>query len=424
LSPNPANNERKRLMIVDDDASIGRALRQVCQDLQFDVKLVQHSAELTVANFEDCDVLLLDLMMPDVDGIEVLRLLGDARNKPALIPMSGLGQRLLHSATQLAQFHNIEVLGELQKPFRPEQVKAMLVQHFARQTMAPAAPIAAGTQPALGLHDVALALAKDQFKVYFQPQVRLGDANWCAVEALARWSHPVHGLVSPDVFMPLIDGSDMALDFAFLILRKAIEGVQVLGQTCQFGGTLSVNISPSALSRVDIPEKLDAILKETGFPKNRLKLEVTETSLPKALKVALDVQTRLAMRGIALSIDDFGTGHSSLERLNDSPFSELKIDLLFVSRIEESAAARSIVKNAIDLGLSLGLTVTAEGVETAGQVQWLKDHHCSVLQGYYICPPCNLQMLQDWAHTRLARMAQDPLYLLPGFKPASPDPAA
>lgn len=421
MSQQSDSSPRKRLMIVDDDVSIGRALRQVCQDLDFDVTLIQQSAELSSAELERCDVLLLDLMMPDVDGIEVLRLLGSASKKPAVIPMSGLGQRLLHSATQLAQFHGVEVLGELQKPFRPEQVRALLAQHFSRTAPAPLSPVQAGGSPALGLHDVAVAMAQDQFKVYFQPQLRLGDANWCAVEALARWDHPVHGLVPPDVFMPMIDASDMALDFAFLILRKAVQGAQVLGQTCQFGGSLSVNISPSALTRVDIPERLDAILNETGFPKNRLKLEVTETSLPKALKVALDVQTRLAMRGIALSIDDFGTGHSSLERLSDSPFSELKIDLLFVSRIEESSAARSIVKNAIDLGRSLGMTVTAEGVETAGQVQWLKDQNCTVLQGYYICPPCNLQMLQDWAHTRLVRMAQDPLYLLPGYVPEAPD---
>lgn len=409
--------EKRRLMILDDDASIGRALRQACQELGFEVHLVQHSAELSAADFENVDVLLLDLMMPDVDGIEVLRMVGECSHKPALIPMTGLGQRLLNSATQLAQFHSLEVLGELQKPFRPEQVKALLTQHFS----SPAKPIEknhAGTST-LQLRDVVLAMANDQFKVHFQPQLRLGDARWVGVEALTRWEHPSLGLISPDQFIPLVDESDIALDFTFMVLRKAIAGVKLLEQNCQFDGKLAVNISPSALSRVDIPEKIEAILSACDFPKDRLKLEVTETSLPKVFKVSLDVQTRLVMRGVVLSIDDYGTGHSSLERLSDSPFSELKIDFLFVSRIEESAAARSIVKNAIDLGLSLGMLVTAEGVETAGQVQWLKQNACSVIQGYYICPPCNVQMLIDWARTRLVRIAQDEAYLLPGFAAAS-----
>lgn len=391
----------KRLMILDDDESVGRSLAGVCQEFNFDVERLQDSAGLTGADFEACDVLLLDLMMPKLDGIEVLRLLGGCKHKPAIIIMSGLGQRLLNAAVQLAEFHGLEVLGDLKKPFRLERVRALIVQHYASRSVADGVAVAHELSPRLNLDDIAEALAKDQFRVYFQPQVRLSDSAWCGVEALVRWDHPVHGLIAPDLFIPLVDDSHLALPFTFEVLRKAIIGVQALTQSSGFEGMLSVNISPSSMDQIDIPERVEQELVQLNFPRARMRLEVTETALPKAKKVSLDVQARLAMRGIQLSIDDFGTGHSSLERLSDSPFQELKIDLIFVSRIEDSEDARSIVKNAISLGHSLAMTVTAEGVETEGQLRWLKEHGCDAAQGYYILPPSALPGVQAWAKNRL-----------------------
>lgn len=394
---NLSDDEPKRLMILDDDVSIGRSLAAVCLEFNFDVELKQDSAKLTSADFECCDVLLLDLMMPELDGIEILRLLSECQRKPALIVMTGLGPRLLNSAIQLAQFHGINVLGDLQKPFRPSQVRALFAQHFAQLKTIAEPCVNVNSLKPVSLDEIAIAIAQDQLKVYLQPQISLIDGAWCGVEALVRWDHPVHGLLSPDHFVELVDDSELALPFTFEILRQAIVAVKALSHSVGYAGELSVNIAPSSMSQVDIPEKFAAVLQEMDFPRERLRLEVTETSLPKAVKVALDVQARLAMHGIKLSIDDFGTGHSSLERLSDSPFDDLKIDLTFVSRIEESEDARSIVKNAISLGHNLNMTVTAEGVETVEQLRWLKEQGCDHVQGYYILPPMQLTQVQEWA---------------------------
>ena len=389
----------KTILIVDDDEVLGRSLARQCEELGFKVRLRSDTAGLTSDDFEPFDVVILDLMMPNLDGIEILRLLGDCKRKPALIPMSGLGGKLLNSATQLAQFHGLKVLGELQKPFKPSDVNKLFPTN-APETIAPLAQLAQVPDGVtVTASDIERAISKHEFVVYFQPQIRLMDASWIGVEALVRWQHPVHGLLGPDTFVPLAETSHLARRFTFEVIGQAIAGVKALERDAHFRGKLSVNFPPVAMDDVNIPEELQALLAEMDFPAKRLTLEVTETSLPQAVKVSLDVQARLALRGIGLSIDDFGTGHSSLERLSDSPFSELKIDLMFVSRLDDNEAARRIVENAISLGQNLNMTVAAEGVETESQYEWLKAHGCQSAQGYFISPPTEVAGVVQWAKT-------------------------
>lgn len=397
---NPTN--RRTILIIDDDEVLGRALRRQCEDLGWVAGMRTDTANLQATDFAAFDVVILDLMMPNLDGIEILRLLGECQDKPALIPMSGLGRKLLNSATQLAQFHGVTVLGELQKPFKMNELAELLPAH---QVM-PAATSAARSSPELAftLDDIEQAIDNEELLVHFQPQISLSDGKWVGVEALVRWQHPLHGLLAPASFIPMVETSKLSRRFTFEVLRQAILGVKRLERDGQFTGGLSVNFPPAAIDDVGIPEEIEALLISLGFPNQRLTLEITETSLPKALKVSLDVQARLALRGISLSIDDFGTGHSSLERLSDSPYSELKIDLTFVSRLEDSESARSIVENAISLGHNLGMSVAAEGVETVGQLKWLKDHGCQTAQGYLISPPEDAAAVLSWAATRLPEL--------------------
>lgn len=403
----------KTILIIDDDEVLARALRRHCEDLGWMARVRSDTGKLTASDFSAFDVVILDLMMPNLDGIEILRLLGDCEEKPALIPMSGLGTKLLNSATQLAQFHGIRVLGELHKPFKMDDLAELLPDVEGPTVTAPAQAVAA-EEHVFTLGDIEQAIENHEFVVFFQPQVSLSDWRWVGVEALARWRHPRFGLLPPASFLPLVESSKLARSFTFEVLRQAVLGVKVLEREAQFQGKLSVNFPPAGIDVVTIPEQIEKLLTDLDFPNQRLTLEITETSLPQAVKVSLDVQARLALRGISLSIDDFGTGHSSLERLSDSPFSELKIDLMFVSRLEDNESARRIVENAINLGRNLNMAVAAEGVETQGQLRWLKNHGCQIAQGYYIQPPEDVPLVLSWAAQRLPELASSVFLNSPG----------
>ncbi len=395
------------VLIIDDDEVLARALRRHCEDLGWLARVRSDTANLKTSDFSAFDVVILDLMMPNLDGIEILRLLGDCEEKPALIPMSGLGTKLLNSATQLAQFHGLRVLGELQKPFKMGDLAELLPARKEPQVKAPTqAP--SDQEHVFTLGDIEQAINNHEFVVHFQPQVSLSDWRWAGVEALVRWQHPRLGLLAPASFIPIVESSPLARRFTFEVLRQAILGAKALERDAQFQGKLSVNFPPAAIDDVTIPEQIEKLLTELDFLNQRLTIEITETSLPQAVKVSLDVQTRLALRGVSLSIDDFGTGHSTLERLSDSPYSELKIDLMFVSRLEDNESARRIVENAISLGHNLNMSVAAEGVETEGQLRWLKNHGCQSAQGYFILPPEDITVVGRWATQRLPELAAMP----------------
>jgi hypothetical protein len=193
-----------------------------------------------------------------------------------------------------------------------------------------------------------------------------------------------------------------------------------MAATMGFEGSLSVNVPPSALSDVNVPERLLAILAESGFDQSRLVVEITETSIPSLAALSLDIQTRLRMRGIRLSIDDFGTGHSSMERLHDAPFDELKIDMMFVRGAEDDPALKLIAESAVTLGHSLGMVVAAEGVESADALSWLTRIGCDYAQGYYISPPVDLKALGQWAAVRLKTEEKEQLFDAGGAKEPSP----
>ncbi len=347
----------------------------------------------TLASF---DCMVLDLLMPNTDGVQFLRQFSGKSRIPRLLLMSGLDRRTLESARQLAETRGIDVCDVLRKPFRPAELRAIFEKHCSPDIPArPAAPLERA-MPVITLPEIATAIENNQLVVYFQPQVSLVDGRWCGVEALIRWQHPVYGLLYPDAFISLVENSALALPFTEAVMRSAISGVKTLEATAGFQGHLSVNVPPTALTEVTFPESLDALLAELDFDRKRFVVEITETSIPTDLEVSQDIQTRLSMRGIRMSIDDFGTGHSSLERLHSSPFSELKIDIVFVRRADADLAARAIIRNAIALGKSLEMESVAEGIETAQTLAWLKSEGCDIGQGYFISRPQPVEVLAGW----------------------------
>ncbi len=227
------------------------------------------------------------------------------------------------------------------------------------------------------------AIAEDQFEVHYQPRYFGEGMRINGAEALLRWRHPVQGLLLPEHFIPLAEETGLIDPLGEWVLRQAcIEAASWTGDIM-----VSVNLSPLQLRNDELVEMVQAALEQSGLTANRLELEITETALLQETQRTLVVLSELKALGVRLAMDDFGTGYSSLSNLRNYPFDTIKIDGAFVSGMEHSIEDHSIVKALIELGHGLRMRVTAEGVETSGQLQRLLANGCSEMQGFYMSHP-------------------------------------
>ncbi len=250
-------------------------------------------------------------------------------------------------------------------------------------------------QADLGLLDgFERALINGRLHMVYQPKVSLRDGQLRRVEALVRWDDPELGAVPPSRFVPLAEKHGLIDQLTQWGLRTTLrqwlnwreEGLD----TC-----LAFNISALSLDQLDFPDLVERMCRALDVPTDRLVLELTEGATQPLIKL-MDTLTRFRIKGIGLAIDDFGVGYSTLMQLRQLPFTELKIDRFFVDDATSSKDGALIVKSIIDLAHGLGLTVTAEGIETLDQLKLLRDLGCDVAQGYFVAKPLIPDELRAW----------------------------
>ena len=238
------------------------------------------------------------------------------------------------------------------------------------------------------------ALINGRLRMVYQPKVSLVDGRLRRVEALVRWDDPELGAISPSKFVPLAEKHGLIDQLTHWGLRTTLR--QWLSwregglDTC-----LAFNISALSLDHLDFPDLVERMCTALEVPTDRLVLELTEGATQPLVKL-MDTLTRFRIKGIGLAIDDFGVGYSTLMQLRQLPFTELKIDRFFVDDAPTSKDSELIVKSIIDLAHGLGLTVTAEGIETAEQMILLRDLGCDVAQGFFVARPLEPNKVQDW----------------------------
>jgi len=386
-----AVSRRPRLIVIDDERGFCEFVSEVAADSGFEPHVATDTSDIAQLLTREPSVIVLDLSMPDKDGIEILRELALAKCRAQLIFTSGLDSRIIDSAARTAKAHGFRVAAQLQKPIRA----SVLIGLFEGLLHAPAdAPGMRRDGYVPSIEELRHALQSDQLIVHWQPQVALADGAWVGIEALVRWQHPTQGMLPPDAFVGLAEANGLGLELTYRVLEHALRQCRTFAAD-GFDGVLSVNVPAVALRDVHFPEQVQRRKEAEGdWPK--LCFEVTETSVSTELVSALDILTRLRMRGVGLSIDDFGTGHSGLERLYQLPFTELKIDMQFVRAAEHDASARTIVENSTSLAHKLGMKVVAEGVENLALWHWLRQIGCDVAQGYFVSKPLPADQIIRW----------------------------
>ena len=230
------------------------------------------------------------------------------------------------------------------------------------------------------------ALSEGQFRLHYQPIVRLSDGQLLGFEALARWQHPEKGLILPGDFIPAAEENGMILPLGRMVLRQGLQALADWGREAR-GLKLSINLSPRQLEDPELLGALDEALRDTGVKPQRLTLEVTESVLMSNRQGATRVLEALRLRGLGIAIDDFGTGYSSLSYLHQFPAETLKIDRAFVSRMDGLPENEAVTSAIVALGRNLGLSLVAEGIETEMQAKRLQALGCQAGQGYWFAKP-------------------------------------
>lgn len=380
-------------LVIDDESFVRKILAHLLGRLGVEDVISCASGQESLAQLQarqDIGLIFCDLQMPEMDGLEFIRHLVDLGYEGDLVLVSGEDQRILHTAGRLARAHRLNVLGEMQKPVTPTQLAAVLARRGARASTRKHQPERSYT-PA----ELRQAIEDGQLINHYQPKVSLESAQFCGVETLVRWRHPEDGLIAPDRFIPLAEEHALIDQLTHHVLENALRDMRRLFDS-GFSLQLSVNVSMENLRALDFPEYVTHQAMEAGIPLVALILEVTESRLMSDPLAALEILARLRLKRIGLSIDDFGTGHSSLAQLRDIPFSELKLDRSFVHGAARNSAQRAILDASLDLARQLGIATVAEGVENREDWDFLRARGCQFAQGWLIGRPMELAALYEW----------------------------
>jgi len=368
----------QKVLVIDDDPDMGSIIASTAEGLGMECVVTTDATGFFEALIPDVTLVVLDLLMPETDGIEILRILGHGRCKAGIIVMSGVGKRVIETAEALASALGLSIVGHLTKPFSIVQLEEMLLRNPTPPVM-PANKVdsAKSFEPT----EIRRAVEQEEFVLWYQPQIEIKTARCIGVEALVRWQHPTLGLIFPDAFIGLAEELGLIDQLTWIVIKRGLQELGAIRDDRDEAISLSFNVSVLSLRDLSFPDRVVALANVEDVAPENIILEITETGLIRELSQTLDILTRLCMKGVRLSIDDFGTGYSMMQQLRNIPANELKIDksLLLNLQVENN---RVVVQKMIELGRELEMISVAEGVETREQLDFLREKGCDVAQGY------------------------------------------
>jgi len=315
-----------KILVVDDESDVGEFVFAAAQGMGFECAVTTDAKTFLEALTPDTTLILLDLLMPEIDGVELLRLLGEQKCKAGIVLMSGVGKRVRETAEQLAQILGLSIVGHLQKPFRLAELEEVL----AKSGKPASSPIIHPCAQITKNEELRTAIERNEFVLYYQPQIDIATGRVIGVEALVRWKHPRLGVVPPIKFIPMAEETGLIVPIGDWVLREACRRTKAWHDAGLPPIAVSVNVSARQFKERNLVTRVASALKESGLDAKYLELEVTESLIMQDVELAVATMRDLQSLGVQLAIDDFGTGYSSLSALKTFPVTRLKIDKSFI----------------------------------------------------------------------------------------------
>lgn len=384
---------RLRFLVVEDQAFQRWMVENTLRGLgaQSILTAVDGNSAIDVLRDESSfvDIVVTDLDMPGMDGLEFIRRLGDCGWNVSLIVLSSMERRLIASVEPMAAAYGVRLLAAVEKPANAAALREAIARHGASPRPA------AQAGPPVTLAEAQRALAAEHFEVFYQPKVQLTTGQVAGAEALVRWPRDDR-IIPAQQFIALIEAGNLMPQLSELVFKRAMAACREwLG--AGIGASVAVNLSLRSASDTSLADWLMQLVQFHGIEPRHVVLEVTETSEAPHLGKALENLSRLRMRGFGLSIDDYGMGYSSMQQLMRIPFTELKIDRDFVRNAAKRDSERAMLESSLELADKLGITAVAEGVETRAEWDLVKTLGCDLAQGYFIAAAMAKDDFIDWA---------------------------
>jgi EAL domain-containing protein (putative c-di-GMP-specific phosphodiesterase class I)/ActR/RegA family two-component response regulator len=335
--------------------------------------------ESLIVNSEFSDLVLVDLQMPEIDGIAFLKLLGDAGYKGQVIVISGFESKVLHMAESIAKQRNLAILGQLTKPFSAVQLNGLVDRALSRILAAENSELAATVG---NYNPDEFEISDESLCPVIQPQVCLDNESIIGYEILSRLKSSDGSIIYPSQFISDFEENGRISEFNNVLFRSSLARMAKYENI-----NFSMNLSMRDLNSHRIVDDIDSLLNEFGVQANRLTIEITETCLVENLLTAQEIATRLRLLGCSLAIDDYGTGYSTMKQLTEFPFRELKIDRQYISNCHNHEENQIIIRSTVEMAKALGMKTVAEGVETKQELDFVRQAGIEIVQGYYYSKP-------------------------------------
>ncbi len=381
------------ILLVEDEPFILNLLKK--QLLNYGVVNIDSAADgkqaldkLDDGNFYD--LIISDLNMPNIDGIELMRRLSDRHYNGGIILVSGEDEKLLDVAMVLANALKVKLNGVLKKPVQVDQLVSLFEKNVNNNDIG----INKAHIPITAL-DIKDAIENLEIIPHYQPRICLATMMPVSVEALARWEHPKYGRIQPNLFVHIAEQNALAQSLTHTMLKQSIEN-HMQWKLDNVELKIAVNTTVHDIEDIHFPEMVELLASSNDMSISNIVLELTESMLMNRIEKALDTFIRLRLKGATLSVDDFGTGYSNLALLKKTPFTELKIDRSLVQNAHIDLDSSAILEASIVMGKKLGMHVVVEGVESRDELEIATKLGADEAQGYYIAKPMPAERITEW----------------------------